>query len=141
GTSGIQQGGLLMEHYISRVVKAEFDENMTMDVFPGICTLLAMPKKAETALRLGIAVHVVQVVTVPSNNLLYAYVLRDGALAWAGLPEADLSFLGLLCYIGLIAALVQIMEMVMDKYIPALYGALGIFLPLITVNCAIMGGT
>src|SRR5690554_2010755 len=114
---------------------------LALAFFLGMCTFLAISKKVETALMLGIAVVVVQVVTVPANNLLYTYVLRDGALAWAGLPEADLSFLGLLCYIGLIAALVQIMEMVMDKYIPALYGALGIFLPLITVNCAIMGGT
>lgn len=130
-----------MEHYISLFVKAVFVENMALAFFLGMCTFLAISKKVETSLMLGVAVIVVQVVTVPANNLLYTYFLRDGALAWAGLPEADLSFLGLLCYIGLIAALVQIMEMVLDKYFPVLYGALGIFLPLITVNCAIMGGT
>jgi Na+-transporting NADH:ubiquinone oxidoreductase subunit E len=130
-----------MEHYISLFVKAVFVENMALAFFLGMCTFLAISKKVETALMLGIAVVVVQVITVPANNLLYTYLLKDGALAWAGLPDVDLSFLGLLSYIGLIAALVQIMEMVMDKYLPALYSALGIFLPLITVNCAIMGGT
>ena len=130
-----------MEHYISLFVKAVFVENMALAFFLGMCTFLAISKKVETALMLGIAVVVVQVITVPANNLLYTYLLRDGALAWAGLPDVDLSFLGLLSYIGLIAALVQIMEMVLDKYLPALYAALGIFLPLITVNCAIMGGT
>src|SRR5690554_4725154 len=130
-----------MEHYISLFVKAVFVENMALAFFLGMCTFLAISKKVETALMLGIAVVVVQVITVPANNLLYTYLLKDGALAWAGLPDVDLSFLGLLSYIGLIAALVQIMEMVMDKYLPALYSALGIFLPLITVNCAIVGGT
>ncbi|MFA5679299.1 MAG: NADH:ubiquinone reductase (Na(+)-transporting) subunit E [Pseudomonas sp.] len=130
-----------MEHYISLFVKAVFVENMALAFFLGMCTFLAISKKVETALMLGIAVVVVQVITVPANNLLYTYLLKDGALAWAGMPDVDLSFLGLLSYIGLIAALVQIMEMVLDKYLPALYAALGIFLPLITVNCAIMGGT
>ena len=84
---------------------------------------------------------VVQTITVPANNLIYTWLLRDGALAWAGLPDVDLSFLGLLSYIGVIAAMVQILEMLLDKYVPALYNALGVFLPLITVNCAILGGT
>ena len=88
---------------------------------------------------MGIAVIVVLTITTPVNNLLYTYLLADGALAWAGLPEVDLSFLGLITYIGVIAALVQILEMFLDKYVPALYNALGVFLPLITVNCAIMG--
>lgn len=130
-----------MEHYISLFVKAVFVENMALAFFLGMCTFLAISKKVETALMLGITVVVVQAVTLPLNNLLYTFLLRDGALAWAGLPDVDLSFLGLLCYIGLIAAVVQIMEMVMDKFLPALYNALGIFLPLITVHCAIMGGT
>ena len=130
-----------MEHYISLFVKAVFVENMALAFFLGMCTFLAISKKVETALMLGLAVVVVQIITVPANNLMYTYLLRDGALAWAGLPDVDLSFLGLLSYIGLIAALVQIMEMVLDKYLPALYAALGILLPLITVNCAIMGGT
>ncbi|MGB0910231.1 MAG: NADH:ubiquinone reductase (Na(+)-transporting) subunit E, partial [Nitrospirales bacterium] len=109
--------------------------------FLGMCTFLAVSKKIETALGLGIAVVVVQVITVPANNLLYQFLLKDGALAWAGFPEVDLSFLGLICYIGVIAAMVQILEMLLDRFFPALYNALGIFLPLITVNCAILGGT
>ena len=104
------------------------------------CTFLAISKKVEAAIGLGIAVVVVLGITVPLNNLLYTYLLADGALAWAGLPDVDLSFLGLISYIGVIAAVVQIMEMFLDKYVPALYNALGVFLPLITVNCAIMGG-
>jgi Na+-transporting NADH:ubiquinone oxidoreductase subunit E len=130
-----------MEHYLSLFVKAMFVENMALAFFLGMCTFLAISKKVETALMLGLTVVVVQVITVPLNNLLYTYVLKSGALAWAGLPEMDLSFLGLICYIGLIAAVVQILEMVMDKYLPALHHALGIFLPLITVHCAIFGGT
>jgi Na+-transporting NADH:ubiquinone oxidoreductase subunit E len=130
-----------MEHYISLFVRAVFIENMALAFFLGMCTFLAISKKVETALMLGIAVVVVMVITVPLNNLLYAYLLKEGALAWAGMPDTDLSFLGLICYIGLIAAVVQIMEMVLDKFLPALYNALGIFLPLITVNCAIFGGT
>src|SRR5690554_5363809 len=130
-----------MEHYISLFVKAVFVENMALAFFLGMCTFLAISKKVETALMLGITVVVVQAVTLPLNNLLYTFLLRDGALAWAGLPDVDLSFLGLLSYIGLIAAIVQILEMLLDKYVPALYNALGVFLPLITVNCAIMGGT
>ena len=130
-----------MEHYISLFVKAVFVENRALACFLGMCTFLAISKKVETALMLGITVVVVQAVTLPLNKLLYTFLLRDGALAWAGLPDGDLSFLGLLSYIGLIAAVVQIMEMVMDKFLPALYNALGIFLPLITVHCAIMGGT
>ncbi len=98
-------------------------------------------KKIQTAIGLGIAVIVVQLLTVPINNLLYQYLLKDGALAWAGIPDVDLSFLGLLCYIGVIAAVVQVLEMILDKYMPALYNALGVFLPLITVNCAIMGAS
>lgn len=130
-----------MEHYISLFVRAVFIENMALAFFLGMCTFLAISKKVETALMLGIAVVVVMVITVPLNNLLYAYLLKEGALAWAGMPDTDLSFLGLICYIGMIAAVVQIMEMVLDRSLPALYNALGIFLPLITVNCAIFGGT
>ncbi len=130
-----------MEHYLSLFVKAVFIENMALSFFLGMCTFLAVSKKVQAALGLGIAVIVVQTITVPVNNLIYTYLLADGALAWAGLPEADLSFLGLLSYIGVIAALVQILEMFLDRYVPALYNALGVFLPLITVNCAILGGT
>jgi Na+-transporting NADH:ubiquinone oxidoreductase subunit E len=130
-----------MEHYLGLFVKAMFVENMALAFFLGMCTFIAISKKVETALMLGITVVVVQVITVPLNNLMYTYLLKDGALTWAGLPEVDLSYLGLLSYIGLIAAVVQIMEMVLDKYLPKLYHALGIFLPLITVHCAIFGGT
>lgn len=114
---------------------------MALSFFLGMCTLLAISKKIEAAIGLGIAVVVVQAITVPLNNLLYTYLLSDGALAWAGYPDADLSFLGLICYIGVIAAAVQILEMFLDKFVPALYNSLGVFLPLITVNCAIMGGS
>ena len=129
-----------MEHYLSLFVRSIFVENLALAFFLGMCTFLAVSKKIETALGLGIAVILVQAITVPANNLIYQYLLKDGALAWAGLPEVDLSFLGLISYIGVIAAMVQILEMAMDKYAPALYNALGIFLPLITVNCAILGG-
>ncbi|RLA19370.1 MAG: NADH:ubiquinone reductase (Na(+)-transporting) subunit E [Gammaproteobacteria bacterium] len=130
-----------MEHYISLFVKAVFIENLALSFFLGMCTFLAVSKKVETALGLGISVMVVQLLTVPANNLIYTYLLKAGALTWAGYPEVDLSFLGLISYIGVIAAMVQILEMTLDKYFPALYDALGIFLPLITVNCAIMGGS
>ncbi|MEC9315503.1 MAG: NADH:ubiquinone reductase (Na(+)-transporting) subunit E [Pseudomonadota bacterium] len=130
-----------MEQYLSLFMRAIFVENLALAFFLGMCTFLAVSKKIETALGLSIAVILVQTITVPANNLIYQYLLKDGALAWAGLPEVDLSFLGLISYIGVIAAMVQILEMAMDKYVPALYNALGIFLPLITVNCAILGGT
>jgi Na+-transporting NADH:ubiquinone oxidoreductase subunit E len=128
-----------MEHYLSLFVRSIFIENMALTFFLGMCTFIAISKKVDAALGLGIAVIVVLTITVPANNLLYTYLLADGALAWAGYPDVDLSFLGLITYIGVIAAIVQIMEMVLDKFFPALYSALGVFLPLITVNCAIMG--
>ncbi len=130
-----------MELYVNLLIKSVFVENLALAFFLGMCTFLAVSKKIETALGLGIAVVVVQVITVPANNLLYQFLLKDGALTWAGFPEVDLSFLGLICYIGVIAAMVQILEMLLDRFFPALYNALGIFLPLITVNCAILGGT
>ena len=130
-----------MEHYLSLFIKAVFIENMALAFFLGMCTFLAISKKIEAAVGLGIAVIVVLAITVPVNNLIYTNLLREGALAWAGYPEVDLSFLGLLTYIGVIAALVQILEMVLDKYFQDLYNALGVFLPLITVNCAIMGSS
>lgn len=130
-----------MEHYISLFVRAVFVENLALSFLLGMCTFLAVSKKVQTAIGLGIAVVVVQTITVPVNNLLLNNLLAEGALAWAGFPEADLSFLGLIVYIGVIAAVVQILEMTLDKFFPALYQSLGIFLPLITVNCAIMGGS
>ena len=131
----------MIEYYLSLFVKAVFVENMALAFFLGMCTFLAISKKIQAATGLGIAVVVVLAITVPVNNLIYTYLLKDGALAWAGYPDVDLSFLGLLTYIGVIAALVQILEMVLDKYFPDLYNALGVFLPLITVNCAIMGAS
>jgi len=128
-----------MEYYLSLFIRSVFIENMALAFFLGMCTFLAISKKVQAAIGLGIAVIVVLIITVPINNLIYSYLLADGALAWAGLPDMDLSFLGLLSYIGVIAAIVQIMEMFLDKFVPALYNALGVFLPLITVNCAIMG--
>ncbi len=132
----------MLEHYLSLLVRAIFIENMALAFFLGMCTFLAISKKISTAIGLGIAVIVVLVITVPANNLIYQHLLREGALSWTGIEGAatlDLSFLGYLCYIGVIAAIVQILEMVLDKFFPALYNALGVFLPLITVNCAILG--
>lgn len=130
-----------MEELLSLFIRAIFVENMALAFFLGMCTFIAVSKKVEASLGLGIAVVVVLTITTPVNNLLYTYLLADGALAWAGLPNVDLSFLGLITYIGVIAALVQILEMFLDKYVPALYNALGVFLPLITVNCAILGSS
>jgi Na+-transporting NADH:ubiquinone oxidoreductase subunit E len=130
-----------MEQYFNLFIRAAFVENLALTFFLGMCTFLAISKRVDTALGLGLAVMVIQTITVPVNYLIYTFLLKDGALAWAGLPDVDLSFLGLVSYIGVIAALVQILEMLLDRFVPALYNALGIFLPLITVNCAILGGT
>jgi Na+-transporting NADH:ubiquinone oxidoreductase subunit E len=131
----------MLEHYLSLFVKAVFVENLALAFFLGMCTFLAVSKKVKTSIGLGIAVIVVQSITIPVNNLLYNYLLKEDALTWAGIEGVDLSFLGLICYIGVIAAIVQILEMTLDKFFPSLYNALGIFLPLITVNCAILGGS
>jgi Na+-transporting NADH:ubiquinone oxidoreductase subunit E len=130
-----------MGDLVNLFIASVFIENLALAFFLGMCTFLAVSKQIETALGLGIAVVVVQAITVPANNLIYQFLLREGALSWAGLPNVDLSFLGLISYIGVIAAIVQILEMFLDRYVPALYHALGIFLPLITVNCAILGGS
>ena len=133
----------MIEHYLSLAVKAIFIENMALAFFLGMCSFLAVSKKVETAIGLGLAVIVVQSLTVPMNNLIYAYLLREGALAWLhpSLAQYDRTFLGFLTYIGTIAAVVQVVEMTLDRYVPALYSTLGIFLPLIAVNCAILGGS
>ncbi|NMH66987.1 NADH:ubiquinone reductase (Na(+)-transporting) subunit E [Shewanella salipaludis] len=128
-----------MEHYISLFIRSVFIENMALSFFLGMCTFLAVSKKVTTAMGLGIAVVVVLAISVPANQVIYQGLLAPGALAWAGFPDADLSFLKFITFIGVIAALVQILEMALDKYFPPLYNALGIFLPLITVNCAIFG--
>lgn len=132
-----------MEHFLSLFVRSVFIDNMALSFFLGMCTLLALSKKMNAAIGLGIAVIVVLSITVPVNYLIYAYLLKEGALVWLSpdFASVDLSFLGLLSYIGVIAALVQILEMFLDKFVPALYNALGVFLPLITVNCAIMGAS
>lgn len=131
----------MLETYLNLFVKAVFVENMALAFFLGMCTFLAVSKRVETAFGLGVAVVVVMTITVPVNNLIFQYLLNGGALKWAGLPELDLSFLGMVTYIGVIAAMVQILEMILDRHFPVLQSALGIFLPLITVNCAILGAS
>ena len=133
----------MFEHYLSLFVTTVFIENIALSVFLGMCTFIAISKKIDAAFGLGIAVIVVCLITVPLNNFLYNFVIRDGALEWLGSSFADvnLEFVGLISYIGVIAAVVQILEMFLDKYVPALYNALGVFLPLITVNCAILGAS
>ena len=130
-----------MEGYLSLLINAVFVENLALTFFLGMCTFLAISKQIETAMGLGAAVIVIQTVTVPVNNLVFHHVLQEGAFSWAGLPDVNLSFLGFITYIGVIAAMVQILEMTLDRYFPLLYHGLGIFLPLITVNCAILGGS
>jgi Na+-transporting NADH:ubiquinone oxidoreductase subunit E len=129
-----------MEHYISLFIRSVFIENLALMFFLGMCTFIAISKQVKTAMMLGLAVIAILTISVPVNNLIYKNVLAPGAMSWAGLPDADLSFIGFIIYISVIAALVQIIEMIMDKYTPALYNTLGIFLPLIVVNCAIFGG-
>ena len=133
----------MLEHYASIALKSIFVENLALSFFLGMCTFLAISKNVKTATGLGGAVIVIMGITIPANNLIYTYLLRPGALAWISDNYAtfDLTFLGLISYIGVIAAMVQILEMTLDRYFPALYHALGIFLPLITVNCAILGGS
>jgi len=135
----------MVEEFLSLFLKSVFVENLALTFFLGMCTFLAVSKNVKTAIGLGIAVVVVQGITVPVNNLLYQNILKEGALAStlgdSSYASVDLSFLGLITYIGVIAAIVQILEMVLDRFFPPLYNALGIFLPLITVNCAILGGS
>ena len=133
----------MTEHYLSLAVKAIFVENMALAFFLGMCSFLAVSKKVNTAIGLGSAVIFVLAVTVPINNLIFRYLLEPGAMAWLhpSLADYDLSFLGFLCYIGTIAAMVQLVEMALDRFVPALYAALGVFLPLIAVNCAILGAS
>jgi len=126
---------------IELLINSIFAENILLSLFLGMCTFLAVSSRLSTAIGLGIGVIVVQTITVPLNHLIHVYILSDGAWAWAGLPDADLSFLKLISFIGVIAALVQILEMVLDRYVPRLHRALGIFLPLLAVNCAILGAS
>ncbi len=134
----------MLQEYLNIFVKAVFIENMALAYFLGMCTFMACSKKVETAVGLGLAVIFVLGITVPLSNLVYNYLLREGALAWVpyfgpALAAYDLSFLGFISYIGTIAATVQLLEMLLDRFVPKLYVALGVFLPLITVNCAILG--
>jgi len=130
-----------LEHYLSLATKAIFVENMALAFFLGMCSFLAVSKKVETAMGLGFAVIFVLGITCPLNQLLVGALLKPGALAWAGYPDVNISFLSFLTLIGTIAAAVQIVEMVLDRYSPDLYNALGVFLPLIAVNCAILGAS
>lgn len=132
-----------MEHYLNIIVRAIFIDNMALALFLGMCSFVAVSKRVETAIGLGVAVTFVLVITVPLNNLVSEYLLSRGALSWLSedLAATDLSFLNFLCFIGTIAALVQIVEIILDRYVPALFNALGVFLPLIAVNCAILGGS
>lgn len=131
----------MMAHYLDIAMRSMFLENLPLSFFLGMCTFMAISRQVQSAVGLGVAVLVIQVITVPLNNLVQNYLLKPGALAWAGLPELDLSFLGLLTYIATIAAVVQVLEMIVDRFLPSLYVTLGIYLPLLTVNCAIMGGS
>ncbi len=130
-----------MTGYLALFVQAAFVENLALSFFLGMCMFLGVSRRVETAIGLGLAVLVVQSITVPLNNLIYTRLLKEGALAWAGMPDVDLGFLALICFIGVIAAMVQILEIVLERYFPALHQGLGIFLPLVTVNCAILGGS
>jgi Na+-transporting NADH:ubiquinone oxidoreductase subunit E len=130
-----------MGNFIDVFFRAVFLENLALAYFLGMCTFLAVSKKVKTTIGLGIAVIVVEAISVPLNHLIYNFILRDGALAWANLGHLDFSYLGLLSQIAVIAAMIQILEMVLNRFFPALYNTLGIFLPLLTVNCAILGAS
>jgi Na+-transporting NADH:ubiquinone oxidoreductase subunit E len=132
-----------MEHYLNLAIRSIFLENMALAFFLGMCSFLACSKKVETAIGLGAAVVFVQVLTVPLNNLILVHLLAEGALAWVhpSLAKVDLSFLAFILFIGTIAAATQVVEMAVDRFLPGLYNTLGVFLPLIAVNCVIMGGS
>jgi Na+-transporting NADH:ubiquinone oxidoreductase subunit E len=132
-----------MEHFLNLGIRSIFLENMALAYFLGMCSFLACSKKVETAIGLGVAVIFVQVLTVPLNNLLLRYLLNEGALSWAGpaMQAVNLSFLSFILFIGTVAAATQVVEMTVDRYAPKLYATLGVFLPLIAVNCVILGGS
>ena len=131
----------MIEHYISLLTKADFVENILLAYFLGMCSFLAISKKVDTSIGLGLAVIFVLTITSPVNWAIHHYFLEQGALSWAGFPDIDLSFLNFIVFIAVIAAMVQLVEMILDRYSPTLYHNLGIFLPLIAVNCAILGGS
>jgi Na+-transporting NADH:ubiquinone oxidoreductase subunit E len=130
-----------MNAFFELFLRSVFLDNLALSFFLGMCTFLAVSKRVDTAFGVGLAMMVVQTVTVPVNNLIYTWLLAPGALSWAGLDEVDLSFLRLIAFIGVIAAMVQVLEMTLEFHVPKLHRAMGIFLPLITVNCAILGGS
>ena len=130
-----------MEHYLSLITKAVFVENILLAYFLGMCSFLAVSKKVDASIGLGFAVIFVLTITAPVNWFIYGYLLADGALSWLGFEDVNLSFLRPIVFIAVIAAMVQLVEMVIDKFSPSLYQSLGIFLPLIAVNCAILGGS
>ena len=131
----------MMSSFIDIFFRSVFLENLALAYFLGMCTFLAVSKQVKTTLGLGVAVIVVEGISVPLNNLIFNLVLRQGALDWAGLGDMDFSYLGLLSQIAVIAAMIQILEMVLNRFFPALYNTLGIYLPLLTVNCAILGAS
>lgn len=131
----------MLEHYLSLVTKAIFVENILLAYFLGMCSFLAISNKVQTSVGLGMAVTFVLTITAPANWVIHHYFLEEGALAWVGLPNVDLSYLNFIVFIAVIAAMVQLVEMIMDKFSPTLYHNLGIFLPLIAVNCSILGGS
>ena len=130
-----------MSDFIDIFFRSVFLENLALAYFLGMCTFLAVSKQVKTTLGLGVAVIVVEGISVPLNNLIFNHVLRAGALDWAGLGQMDFSYLGLLSQIAVIAAMIQILEIVLNRFFPALYNTLGIYLPLLTVNCAILGAS
>ncbi|MEM6469868.1 MAG: NADH:ubiquinone reductase (Na(+)-transporting) subunit E [Planctomycetota bacterium] len=140
----------MIETHLSIMLKAVFVENLALAFFLGMCTFLAVSKNVKTALGLGVAVIAIEAITVPANQLIYSFLLKKGALSWVNnyvststidFSQVDLTFLGFISFIGVIAAMVQILEMFLDRFFPSLYNSLGIFLPLITVNCAILGAS
>lgn len=130
-----------MTDLVNIVLRAMLVENLALVFLLGMCTYIAVSKRVDTAIGLAVAVIVVQLITVPVNNLIYQHLLAPGALAWAGLGMLDLSYLKFVTFIGVIAALVQILEIVTERFAPMLHKALGIYLPLLTVNCAILGAS
>ena len=143
---------ILADSYLAIFLNAVFVENLALAFFLGMCTFLAVSKNVKMAIGLGIAVIAIEAITIPANQVLNEWILKKGAMTWVNdslgvstesvdFSQVDLSFLGFISFIGVIAAMVQILEMTLDKFFPPLYNALGIFLPLITVNCAILGGS
>jgi Na+-transporting NADH:ubiquinone oxidoreductase subunit E len=130
-----------MSDLIHLFLSAAFVDNMPLALFLGLCTFLALSRRSESALGLGVALTGVMGITVPMNQLIHAHLLAPGAWAWAGMPDLDLSYLALIAFIGVIAATVQLLEMALERFFPALHAAFGVFLPLLTVQCAILAGS